>query len=54
VKWLKPKLVVEVVALEVSKRRHLRSPVLLRKRSDKLPEECTIDQMDLAKPRGSI
>ena len=32
VKWLKPKLVVEVVALEVSKRRHLRAPVFLRRR----------------------
>jgi ATP-dependent DNA ligase len=47
VKWLKPKLVMEVVALEVSKRRHLRAPVFLRKRIDKEPEECTIDQLDL-------
>ena len=45
VKWLKPKLVVEVVALEVSKRRHLRAPVFLRRRTDKMPEECTIDQL---------
>jgi len=47
VKWLKPKLVVEVMALEVSKRRHLRAPVFLRRRSDKVPEECTIEQLDL-------
>jgi len=47
VKWLKPKLVVEVAALEVSKRRHLRAPVFLRRRTDKIPEECTIDQLDL-------
>jgi len=46
VKWLKPKLVVEVVALEVSKRRHLRAPVFLRRRKDKAPEECTIEQLD--------
>lgn len=44
--WLKPKLVVEIAALEVSKRRHLRAPVFLRKRTDKMPEECTIDQLD--------
>jgi ATP-dependent DNA ligase len=44
VRWLKPELVVEVEALEVSKRKHLRAPVFLRKRTDKLPEECTIDQ----------
>ena len=49
VKWLKPKLVVEVVALEVSKRRHLRAPVFLRRRTDKMPEECTIDQLTDAK-----
>ena len=46
VTWLKPKLVVEVAALEVSKRRHLRAPVFLRRRSDKVPEECTMDQLD--------
>lgn len=47
VKWLKPKLVVEVVALEASKRRHLRAPVFLRTRTDKMPEDCTIDQLDV-------
>jgi ATP-dependent DNA ligase len=41
VRWLKPELVVEVEALEVSKRIHLRAPVL----TDKLPEDCTIDQL---------
>lgn len=44
--WLKPKLVVEVAALEVSNRQHLRAPVFLRRRKDKMPEECTIDQLD--------
>jgi DNA ligase D-like protein (predicted ligase) len=47
VTWLKPKLVVEVAALEVSKRRHLRAPVFLRRRSDKVPEECTIEQLGI-------
>jgi len=46
IRWLKPKLVVEVVALEVSKRRHLRAPVFLRRRMDKAPGECTIEQLD--------
>jgi DNA ligase D-like protein (predicted ligase) len=45
VRWLKPKIVVEVEALEVSKRGHLRAPVFLRTRDDKLPEKCTIDQL---------
>lgn len=45
VRWLKPEIVVEVVALEVSERRHLRAPVFLRTRDDKLPEECIIDQL---------
>ena len=45
VRWLKPELVVEVEALEVSKRGHLRAPVFIRKSSDKSPEECMIDQL---------
>jgi bifunctional non-homologous end joining protein LigD len=45
VRWLKPEIVVEVEALEVSKKGHLRAPVFLRKRDDKLPEDCTIDQL---------
>ena len=48
VKWLKPKLV-----LEVSKRRHLRAPVFIRRRTDKVPEECSIDQLDQV-PKGSL
>ena len=50
VRWLKPEIVVEVEALEVSKRGHLRAPVFLRKRDDKLPEECTIDQLQTNVP----
>ncbi|NPV63629.1 MAG: DNA ligase [Methanotrichaceae archaeon] len=45
VQWLKPELVVEVEAMEVSKRGHLRAPVFLRRRIDKPPEECTVDQL---------
>lgn len=45
VRWLKPEVVVEVEALEISKRGHLRAPVFRRIRYDKLPEECTIDQL---------
>jgi DNA ligase D-like protein (predicted ligase) len=45
VRWLKPELVVGIEALEVSKRKHLRAPVFRRRRTDKLPEECTIDQL---------
>ena len=46
VKWLKPEIVVEVEGLEVSKNGHLRAPVFLRKRVDKSPEECTIEQLE--------
>jgi DNA ligase D-like protein (predicted ligase) len=45
VRWLKPEIVVEVEALEVSKRGNLRAPVFLRIRNDKSPKECTIDQL---------
>jgi ATP-dependent DNA ligase len=45
--WLKPEIVVEVKALEVSKRGHLRAPVFLRTRDDKPPEECTFDQLQI-------
>jgi ATP-dependent DNA ligase len=47
VKWLQPELVVEVEAMEVTKKGHLRAPVYLRKRTDKSPEECTIEQLQL-------
>jgi DNA ligase D-like protein (predicted ligase) len=45
-RWLKPKLVVEVAALEVTPDRHLRAPVFLRIRDDKEPEECSMDQLE--------
>jgi len=41
------------VALEVSNRSHLRAPEFLRRRTDKVAEECTIDQLDQV-PKGSL
>mgnify|MGYP003883605697 CR=1 FL=1 len=43
--WIKPNIVVEVEYLEVTKRMELRGAVFRRLRSDKSPEECTIDQV---------
>jgi DNA ligase D-like protein (predicted ligase) len=51
-KWLKPELVVEVEVMEVTKKGHLRAPVFIRKRDDKSPEECTLDQLHLEKHKG--
>jgi DNA ligase D-like protein (predicted ligase) len=45
--WLEPDLVVEVEAMELSKRGHLRAPVFIRKKTVKLPQECTTDQLIL-------
>jgi DNA ligase D-like protein (predicted ligase) len=41
VRWVEPKVVVQVSALEITKGGHLRAPVFLRTRDDKLPQECT-------------
>jgi len=46
VKWVKPNLVVQVSALEVTQDGHLRAPVFLRTRDDKEPQECTMDQLN--------
>jgi DNA ligase D-like protein (predicted ligase) len=45
VKWLKPKIVVQVAAMEVTENGSLRAPVFLRMRFDKDPLECSIDQL---------
>lgn len=45
-RWLKPRLVVEIAALELTPDRHLRAPVFLRIRDDKEPEECSMDQLE--------
>lgn len=44
-RWLKPNLVVQVAAMEVTIDGSLRAPVFLRLRFDKDPRECTIDQI---------
>jgi ATP-dependent DNA ligase len=54
VRWLQPELVLEVEAMEVTKKGHLRAPVFLRKRIDKLPEECTIDQLQLEEHKSGL
>jgi DNA ligase D-like protein (predicted ligase) len=46
VRWVKPNLVVQVSALEVTRDGHLRAPVFLRTRDDKEPQECTMDQLN--------
>lgn len=43
--WLKPEIVVEVTAMEVTHDGSLRAPVFLRLRDDKEPRECLMDQM---------
>jgi DNA ligase D-like protein (predicted ligase) len=45
VRWTEPIIVVQVGALEVTEDRHLRAPVFLRRRDDKEPEECAMDQL---------
>ncbi len=44
-KWVKPNLVVQVAAMEVTEDGRLRAPVFLRLRDDKEPLECTLDQV---------
>ncbi|MDD1757694.1 MAG: non-homologous end-joining DNA ligase [Methanotrichaceae archaeon] len=45
VKWVKPELVLEVSAMEVTRHGNLRAPVFDRIRDDKEPQECGIDQL---------
>ena len=45
-KWVKPNLVVQVAAMEVTGDGRLRAPVFLRTRDDKDPQECTLDQVN--------
>ena len=44
-RWLEPRMVVQVTALEITAEGGLRAPVFLRLRDDKEPEECTLDQI---------
>jgi len=43
--WTEPQLVCEVEYLEVTPQLHLRAPSFKRMRDDKLPEDCTLDQI---------
>jgi DNA ligase D-like protein (predicted ligase) len=43
--WIRPEVVCEVEYLEVTPQLHLRAPSFKRLRDDKLPEDCTIDQI---------
>ena len=45
VKWVKPELVLEVSAMEITRHGNLRAPVFDRIRDDKEPQECSIDQL---------
>jgi len=44
-RWLQPEIVVTVAALEPTHKGSLRAPVFLRRRFDKDPRECTLDQI---------
>jgi bifunctional non-homologous end joining protein LigD len=43
--WLKPNMVVEVTAMEVTHDDHLRAPVFVRMRDDKEPTDCLMEQI---------
>ncbi len=45
VTWIEPKLVYEVIYLVVTRDCKLRAPCFHRLRIDKLPKECTLDQI---------
>jgi DNA ligase D-like protein (predicted ligase) len=45
VTWTEPQLVCEVEYLEVTPQLHLRAPSFKRMRDDKLPDDCTLDQI---------
>lgn len=52
-KWLKPEMVVQVAALEVTESGSLRAPVFLRRRFDKDPLDCSMDQFPIDSGRGT-
>jgi DNA ligase D-like protein (predicted ligase) len=44
-RWIEPEIVVAVAALEATPRGGLRAPIFLRRRFDKEPKDCTLDQI---------
>ncbi|MGV8126441.1 MAG: non-homologous end-joining DNA ligase [Methanothrix sp.] len=45
IRWTEPLMVVQVSALEITPEGHLRAPVFLRRREDKEPAECEMEQL---------
>ncbi len=45
--WLKPNIVVEVTAMEVTHDGHLRAPVFIKIRDDKDPMDCLLEQLGI-------
>ena len=50
VRWLKPKIVCEVIYQVVTKDGRFRMPRFQKLRNDKLPSECTVDQLGDEQP----
>jgi bifunctional non-homologous end joining protein LigD len=46
-RWVQPELVCEVQYADWSRDRTLRTPVFIRRREDKTPAECTVDEEEL-------
>ncbi|MDD1674208.1 MAG: non-homologous end-joining DNA ligase [Methanomicrobiales archaeon] len=51
--WVRPSLVVEVAYQAITHDHRLRMPRFIRTRIDKLPRDCTIDQLEEA-PEGTV
>jgi len=43
--WVRPELIAEVEALELTKDKHLRAPSFRRLRNDKDIRECVVEQL---------
>jgi len=52
--WVSPTLVVEVRAMEVTRDGKLRAPVYLRTRLDKLPSQCSYDEIEQELRRKAV
>jgi bifunctional non-homologous end joining protein LigD len=49
-RWVQPELVCEVQYADWSRDRTLRTPVFIRRREDKTPAECTVDEEEPRRP----